>query len=264
MILLLGGTTEGRQAAGCLTEAGFAVLLSVVSDYGAEIGAPFAAEVRVGPLDATTMARLVEERDLAAVVDAAHPFAVAAHENAREAARLAGKPYLRLERTGGEQPEETFIHRVDDFATAAAKAATLGEGTIFLTTGSRTLAVFLEAARAGGRRVVVRVLPDAAVLSQCVSLGLSPRDIVAMEGPFGHDLNVALFRHCRAGVVVSKDSGETGGLPAKLSAARELGLPVVLVSRPPTEDNSAVKTPEELPVVLDRLGIKPEQGRKRK
>ena len=83
-----------------------------------------------------------------------------------------------------------------------------------------------------GCRIIARVLPDPVVLQECAGLGFRPRDIVAMEGPFSHELNVALFREYGAEVIVTKNSGQVGGSDTKISAAMELNLSLVMIGRP--------------------------------
>ena len=80
--------------------------------------------------------------------------------------------------------------------------------------------------------MTVRVLPTAEVLAQCEALGLTPKQIVAMQGAFSTELNVALFKHACAEVIVTKNSGQIGGADTKLAAAKLLGLPVVMINRP--------------------------------
>ena len=63
-------------------------------------------------------------------------------------------------------------------------------------------------------------------------LGLSPKQIVAMQGPFSQALNREMFRQYRADVIVTKNSGAIGGTDTKIAAAVELGLPVVVIDRP--------------------------------
>ena len=80
--------------------------------------------------------------------------------------------------------------------------------------------------------LVSRVLPTAEVIALCEGLGLSPKQIVAMQGPFSQALNREMFRQYRADVIVTKNSGAIGGTDTKIAAAVELGLPVVVIDRP--------------------------------
>jgi len=79
------------------------------------------------------------------------------------------------------------------------------------------------------------VLPEPEVITVCRRLGFAPADIVAMQGPFSHQLNVALFREYGADVIVTKNSGLVGGTASKMSAAQELGLALVVIGRPVAE-----------------------------
>lgn len=245
MILLLGGTTEGRTAARTLTAAGWPVLVSVATPYGATLaGEGFTGPVVVGRRDAAALAALIRERGIRLVVDATHPFATEAHRNARQAAAKCGVPYLRYARPAAPLPADPRIVACADFAAAAQEAVARGP-VLFLTTGSKTLPLFLPVARAAGCRVVARVLPEPAVIAACREAGLSPRDIVALQGPLPVELNMALFRAFGATVVVTKESGAVGGQDAKIEAALSLEIPVVVVRRPP-EPPGAVFTVEEL------------------
>ena len=92
-------------------------------------------------------------------------------------------------------------------------------GVILLTVGSKTVATYARAAHGAGVRLVARVLPTPEALAACASAGLEPRDIVAMQGPASAALDSALLRHLGATVLVTKESGDAGGLGEKLRAA---------------------------------------------
>jgi len=230
VILVLAGTQDGREVAANLAGRGWPVAAAVVSGYGRDLFGG-SLPVHTGPLDAAGLAALIARQGVRAVVDASHPYAAAASANAQAACAAAGVPYLRYERPAAPLPAYGKLHRASDAAAAARVAAGLGR-VIFLTTGSRTLAVFKNEPLLAGRRLIARVLPEPGVVAVCRRLGFSPRDIVAMQGPFSRELNIALFREHAAEAVVTKNSGHIGGADSKFAAAAELGLPLVVIDRP--------------------------------
>lgn len=244
MILVLGGTTEGREAARALAISGLPVLVSAATPYGAALARQgFAGEVLAGRRDAAGFAAVIRERRVRLVVDASHPFAAKARQNMRQAAAACGVPYIRFTRPPEPLPDHPLVKPCPDFRAAARLAAAHGP-VIFLTTGSKTLPVFLAAARVAGCRIVVRVLPEPEVIAACRGQGLLPRDIVALEGPVRVELNEALFKAYGATVVVTKESGRLGGVEAKIQAALRLGIPAVVVLRPPEEEAAVYDTAE--------------------
>jgi len=255
MILVLSGTADGREIAAALKEQGFEVLVSAATAYGGLLQRRDTAgiAVREGALTRKALEGLLDGEGIKAVVDATHPFASSASRAAIEACRGKGVPYLRYEREEtalGLYGEEGGLVAVSSFAEAAEKARQV-EGAVFLTVGSRHLAEFCRVIPP--ERLVVRVLPQSEVLKKCEDLGLLPRSIVAMQGPFSRELNREMFRQYRAGVVVTKDSGRTGGTLEKIAAARDLGIPVVLVRRPAVEYPLVVRDKDELLAKLEKV-----------
>lgn len=257
MILVLGGTGDARALADELRGAGHDVLLSTASEYGARLGSEHGTQVRSGALDEDELKELIAEAD--AIVDATHPFAEVITGNAREACAQAGRPYLRVARPILQVPAS--VVRAADAAEAAGIAATLAAASgkaILLTVGTKTVHVYVGAAREAGVRAVARVLPTEEGVRACAEAGLEPRDIVAMQGPTSCDLDSALLRYLGAGVLVTKESGSAGGLEEKLRAAEVAGATAVVVERPAEPDT--VETTAE---VLEWLsGLETASGRK--
>ncbi len=81
---------------------------------------------------------------------------------------------------------------------------------VLLTTGSKQLADYVRLLP--DKTLIARVLPLAGILRQCEALGLGVNQIVAMTGPFSPELNLALYRHYRPDVMITKESGREGGL----------------------------------------------------
>jgi precorrin-3B C17-methyltransferase len=243
-IWVYGGTRDGNALALSLAEAGQQVVLNVATELGAQV-APAHPNLRLydGPAGAEARRRAL--RGVRAVVDATHPYAGIITPQLREITAELGVPYLRYERPSS-LPDGVVL--ADSFADAARMAAP--HGRVFLATGSKDLAAFREAAPAA--EVFVRVTPQPQVMAHVLELGVPPRNVSAMIGPFSHEFNVAQWRAWGINAVVTKDSGTEGGLPAKLSAARELGVPLIVVRRPETVPG-AFSSPEALLQSLKEL-----------
>ena len=244
-IFLLAGTEDGRKLAEFLTSRGFEVTASVVSEYGRKIlESCDGVKINDKPLDKEKLTAIVLSGIFDFLVDASHPYAENVSVNAISACEFAKIPYLRYER---EEVEVLYdkVYKVFDYEEAAVKAAELGKN-IFLTTGSRNLKKFVESEALKNCSLTVRILPTAEVLSECEKLGLTPKQIVAMQGPFSTELNVELFKHANTEVIVTKNSGKIGGADTKISAAEILNLPVVVIERPKIFYPHVAKTFEEV------------------
>ena len=230
-IFLIAGTEDGRKLAEFLLNRGFDVTASVVSDYGRKLLAN-CADVKINdkPLDRDDLEKILRAENFNALADASHPYAKNISTNAISAAQAAQIPYVRYERAKVALNYEKIFH-VDSYEAAAIKASELGKN-IFLTTGSRSLKIFVESPALKDCNLTARILPTADVLTQCEALGLTPKQIVAIQGAFSVELNAELFKHAGADVIVTKNSGQIGGADTKIAAAQLLNLPVVMIDRP--------------------------------
>jgi precorrin-6A/cobalt-precorrin-6A reductase len=243
MILVVAGTRDGREIAAELADRGYPVLVSVVSDYGRQLIEQDNLPVNACPLDEGGFAELIGRRGIKAVVDVSHPYATEVSANVRVACETSGIPCLRYERPAAALPRYERLHVVPDAEAAAKCAATLGR-VVFLTTGSRTLSSFKNEPLLADHRLIVRVLPEPQVIAGCLALGFTPGEIVAVKGPFSHEFNVALFKEYDSDVIVTKNSGLTGGADSKFSAAIELGLALIVIDRPKAGAGTCVGTRE--------------------
>ncbi|WP_210439105.1 cobalt-precorrin-6A reductase [Nocardioides xinjiangensis] len=222
-VLLLGGTGEARELAALLDEAG----VRVVSSLAGRVERPRlpVGEVRSGGFGGVDGLRswLAEHR-ATAVVDATHPFAEGISANAAAACAASGVPLLRLARPGwGDAPGAEDWHWVDDHATAAALAASLGRRPL-LTVGRQPLAELVGPL--AGHRAVARVVDPPEVEVPASWLVLLDR------GPYHLAGELELFGEHGVDVLVTKDSGGRHTWP-KMEAAGQLGVPVVVVRRQP-------------------------------
>ncbi|MET8138191.1 MULTISPECIES: cobalt-precorrin-6A reductase [unclassified Streptomyces] len=221
-VLLLGGTTEARELA---AELAARPGVRVTTSLAGRVSRPGALEgdVRTGGFGgADGLARWLREHRVDAVVDATHPFASGISANAARAAVATGIPAVVLRRPGWRPGPGDRWHPVDSLAEAAALLPELGR-RVFLSTGRLGLAAFADLARI---HFLVRSVetPDPPLPPDT--------EVLLARGPFTVGDEKSLLRGHRIDVLVTKDSGGAA-TAAKLTAARDLGLPVVVVRRPP-------------------------------
>ncbi|HOV79801.1 MAG TPA: precorrin-6A reductase [Bacillota bacterium] len=262
MILVLYGTREARELISELDSRGIKVIAAVQTEYGSLLaGQGGKVEVHTLQPEDSDLETLILNKNISLVIDATHPFPGQLSLAAGRVCLKLGIPNIRFEREETRLPENPLIHPVDSWSQAAVKAAELGS-TIFLTTGSNNLEVFLREPAVKGKRVVVRVLPEQKVIKKCQDLGLSPKDIVGLQGPFSIKFNRAIFQAYRADVVVSRDSGRESGTDTKIAAALALKIPVVLIRRAPGGDKEAVRNLKQvLEMVQSFLNADPGTGK---
>jgi precorrin-6A/cobalt-precorrin-6A reductase len=243
-ILILGGTGEARELAAELTGAG----VDVVSSLAGRVREPRlpAGPVRIGGFGgAAGLAGFLGVEAITGIVDATHPFAAAITANATAAAAQTGLPLLVLRRP--PWPADPSWQTLPDITAAAAVVRAWPGESVFLTTGRRDLGAF---AADGGHRFLVRAVdppdPDGPV---------PPRMTLLLDrGPYTVAGEAALMREHGVGLLVTKNSG--GPMTAaKLRAARELAVHVVVVERPPLPPGSTVaETVAEALAWVSQLG----------
>lgn len=220
-VLVLGGTAEARELAGRLHDQ----RVSAVSSLAGRVARPRLplGPTRVGGFGGVDgLVEYLREEHIEAVVDATHPFAQGISANAVKACTTCDVPLLRLSRPGwADEPGASRWHWVDTHAEAAAAAARLGTRPL-LTVGRQPLDAFGVLA---DYDAVVRVVDSLAEVP--------PRwTVIRDRGPYTLAAERALMESHLVDVLVTKDSGGTYTQP-KLHAAEALGVPVVVVRRPP-------------------------------
>ncbi|MBB4610272.1 cobalt-precorrin-6A reductase [Sphingomonas yabuuchiae] len=219
-ILLLGGTTEASALATALAARGERAVLS----YAGRTEAPRAQAIptRIGGFGGIEgLADHMRREGVTHLVDATHPFAARISANAIAAAELAGVPLLALTRSKWvETPGDRWTHVADTEQAVGALGS--DPARVFLALGRQTIGDFASAAQ---HFYLLRFVDAAAPPA------LPRHHLVVDRGPFTLAGELALLGEHRIQVVVAKNAGGTGAR-AKLDAAREIGLPVVMIDRP--------------------------------
>jgi precorrin-6A/cobalt-precorrin-6A reductase len=240
-VLVLGGTSEARALAARLAGQPGVRVISSLAGRVRDPAIP-AGEVRVGGFGgAAGLADWTRAEGVDAVVDATHPFAETISAHAVAACARTGLPLLRLTRPGWQPQPGDDWHQAGSLAEAAAILPELGQ-RVFLTTGRQGLSAFAAPPSAAPTSAAPpSAAPTSAALAglwfliRCVDppSGAMPanREVLLARGPYTRDAEHALMRRFAIDVLVTKNSG--GSLTeGKLAAARDLGIPVVVVRRP--------------------------------
>lgn len=251
MILLIGGTSESSALALALNGAGHSVLVSMATDVPLALPLGSGIELRRGRLNLEAMVALIKERQIKAVVDAAHPFAREAHATVAEAARVAALPYLHWMRDASDLPADQHVAMVRNHEEAARLAAAWGKA-ILLTTGSRNLQPYLREATLHKLPLYARVLPGTESEQACRDAGFPFAQITFARGPFSVDDTLTLLRKLEIGTLISKESGKTGGVPEKIEAAQRAGCRVILIERAQYDEATLCRSHDE---VIKRLAL---------
>ena len=231
-LLILGGTAEGRALAEAV-DARLRDRYEAITALAGATRAPaaIAGAQRIGGFGgAEGLTEHLREQGIDCLIDATHPFAARISAHAREACEAVGTARFVLARPPWlRQVGDDWIE-VADMAAARAAVAARG-GRVFLTTGVKDLADYSDLP---GCRLLVRL-----VEAPATPLPLESCELILARGPFGEAAEVTLMRDHGIDLLVSKASGGDATY-AKIAAARHLGLPVVMVRRPPVEAGSRV------------------------
>jgi precorrin-6A/cobalt-precorrin-6A reductase len=230
-ILLLGGTGEARVLAARLHPG-----TDIISSLAGRVPDPAlpAGPVRIGGFGGVAgLRQWLCDNDITAVVDATHPFAATMTAHAAQACAELTLAHLVLARPAWD-PGNAVV--VGSDVEAADTVAHHDYSRVFLTTGRSGVGPFADSDAWFLIRVVTP--PDSTLLPR-------HHEVLLSRGPYAYDDEYTLMRHNRIDVLVTKNSG--GELTAaKLDAARDLGVAVVMIQRPPLPaDVRSVSTVDE-------------------
>lgn len=250
-LCVFAGTTEGRELVEFLCTQAVSVTACVATEYGETLLSPREnLTISAQRLTREEMEALFSRENFDMVIDATHPYASVVTENIAAACEKAGVRYQRLLRSGCKAGEDAVF--VPDIP-AAVDYLNRTEGPILLTTGSKELAKY-TGLYDFANRVYARVLPMEDSLRLCQSAGLKPAHILAMQGPFSVDMNVAMLKSLGAKYLVTKDSGTTGGFDEKITAARAANATLVVIGRPPQREGLSL--PETIDLLCREFNLK--------
>ena len=239
-ILVFGGTGDARLLAGALIEAGFAVITALAGVTSAPLLPP--GEIHRGGFGGKAgISAFVARGGIAAIVDATHPFAVQISRHACGAAADRGIPYLRLERPPWvAEPGDRWI---EVHSMEAAVAALPQAARVMLTVGRKELHLFLARPDLAG---IARMIEEPAAE---LPAGWT---LILERPPFSVESERQLIGKYRIGYLIAKNSGGED-TRAKLIAARERKIPVVMVARPVKPDGPSFRSADDLIPALRRM-----------
>ena len=242
-VLVLGGTLDASRLAQALVQAGVGGIFSYAGRTHAPIAQPLPTRVGgFGGVDGLQI--FLQAERITHVVDATHPFAAQMSSNAVEACARAGVPLLALERPAWRAQDGDVWQHVPDIA-AAVQALPAEPTRVFLAIGRQHVAPFLTCAQ---HWYLLRLVDP--VVDSVLDLPAERGHVVLDRGPFTVEGDRALLQVHGITRVVSKNSGGAGA-QAKLMAARERSLPVILIDRPFIAARPTVGTVDQVLQWLD-------------
>jgi precorrin-6A/cobalt-precorrin-6A reductase len=233
--LILGGTGDANRLADAFVREHIDAIYSYAGRTRIPLG--HSLPTRIGGFGgATGLADFIREQGITHVVDATHPFAAEMSRHAVEACAATGIPLLALERAPWVCESGDHWIEVADIEAAVA-ALPEKRACVFLAIGRQHIAPFAVKPQ----HVYILRFVDA----PDVALPLADAEVIVSRGPFTRDGDRELMRSRGIGFLVARNSGGTGAR-AKIDAARELGLPVIMIARPGLPERPRVESVEDV------------------
>ena len=231
MVLVFGGTTEGRKAVEVLEEAGTTYYYSTKT--GEQDIALHHGKRIDGAMDAEAMQKFCHEHDIRLMVDAAHPFALQLHKTIAQISEKQNIPVIRYERI--YPPRDSDITWIDDYSQIPTDIHSL-----LATTGVQSISK-LKYLEAEGIKVLYRILNRESSIHLAHQQGATDEQLCFYP------------QMAEAEAVLMKESGESGGFSEKIAEAKEKGMRIFALKRPELSFRHCVNGPYGLRRAVEKL-----------
>ena len=244
-IWIFAGTTEGRLLTRYASQMKMKCCVSTATEYGKSVlGENEGIRVIPGRMDQSKMRAFIRENNIGLAVDATHPFARQVTENICAACEEEKIKYVRcLRERETNDPADHAGETSDGRPISAASVEEAVEylkktgGNVLISTGSKELHLYTRI-KDYKERCFARVLSTQEAVAEAVRLGFEGKHLIAMQGPYSEELNLAMLKHINAAYFVTKESGGAGGFEEKKKAAQKAGAELIVIARPKEEGKS--------------------------
>jgi len=243
-VFLMGGTKDSINIIKFLKENYNSpyILTTTTTDYGGKLAKVAGSDDIIDkPLAKSEILEILEnyfdEEGFDVFIDATHPYAVNVTSTAIEVSKIAKIPYIRFERPKLDYSNYKNIYFLNSFKEIGELIASNFKGkNILHLAGVNTMELVLNSKQIDRENFFIRVLPVKSSIEKCNEFGINGEHIIAMQGIFSKDFNKELMKELNIQVIITKESGDVGGVPSKIDAACEVGIDIILVNRPKIAD----------------------------
>lgn len=232
MIWVVAGTKDARLITEKLLEQGYKnILVSTATEYGGKLLADKNITIVDKRLDFEDMKRLISEKNIELIIDASHPYAVNVSNNVIKSAEELDVRYIRFERKMLDYTGALKFQTLDDLKRYIKE--NYSQKNILSTMGSNNLEEIKEISEQNN--LYIRILPTLASIDKAEKIGFLPNKIIAVQGPVSKNMNKVILEDYNVDVLITKESGETGGELEKIEACQETKVQVLVLQRPKIE-----------------------------
>ena len=255
-ILLLGGTKDSVNIIEHVKNNYDAyILTTTTTEYGAKLALEGGSDETIArPLLKDEIIRIFIDGDFEILIDATHPFAEHITQTSASIAKELKIPFIRFERPpiNLENIDTSRIHYVNSFDEAGKLIESdFPKGNVMHFAGANTMGEVLK--YVSTERFYPRILKVASSIEKCEKLNVDPDHIIPMKGAASKRENIELIEKYDASVMITKESGEIGGVIEKIDAANEKDIAVIMIQRPEIAElnkNDMVSNLDELDIKL--------------
>ena len=254
-IFLLGGTKDSVNIIEHVKSNYDAyILTTTTTEYGAKLALEGGSDETIArPLLKDEIIRIFTEGNFDILIDATHPFAEHITQTSASIAEELNIPYIRFERptTNLENVDTSRIHYVNSFDDAGKLIESdFPEGNVMHFAGANTMEEVLK--YVSTERFYPRILKVASSIEKCEKLDVDSDHIIPMKGAASKEENIDLIERYGASVMITKESGEIGGVIEKIEAANEKDIAIIMIQRPKIDGLNK----NDIVSNLDKLDIK--------
>ncbi len=227
--LLLGGTSDTRKVLDTIKDQYDEIFITVATAYGYEIFKDLESDhvkVLLIDFDELSMREFLKINGINEIFDSTHPYATKISTMAKKICEDMRLKYFykKREKLSFSQGHEDLIFFAS-YEEAVNYIVKEGILPILITTGSKSAHKFSSIAK----NSYIRILPFEESLQRVRKAGFPAKNIIAMQGPFSKELNLALIRHFKVKSMISKNSGKEGGIIEKIESCKIAKIPLIIV-----------------------------------
>ena len=237
-IFLLGGTKDSINIIQHIKKNYDAyIMTTTTTEYGARLAMEGGSDDTIArPLPKDEIIKILTDEGFDILIDATHPFAAHITQTSAGIARELKIPYIRFERptTNLENIDTSHIHYVNSFDDAGKLiAGKFSQGNVLHFAGANTIADIVKYVPV--ERFYPRILKVENSIRKCDELGIDSSHIIPMTGAATLEENIDLIEKYDASVMITKESGEIGGVVEKIEAANQKDITIIMIQRPEIE-----------------------------